>query len=68
MHRSDIPYHIEYIEELEKRVGSAIERGLEEEQAQEEVRMEEYSGYSMYEFVHFGINVPAVYEELEGKS
>jgi glyoxylase-like metal-dependent hydrolase (beta-lactamase superfamily II) len=64
MHRSDILYHIKYLEELEKQVGSAIQRGLNLEQAQEDVRMEGYSEYSMYEFIHFQVNLPAAYKEL----
>lgn len=64
MHRSDILYHIEYLEELEKQVRSAIQRGLDLEQAQEDVRMEGYSEYSMYEFIHFQVNLPAAYKEL----
>jgi glyoxylase-like metal-dependent hydrolase (beta-lactamase superfamily II) len=64
MHRRDILHHIEYLEELEEQVSSAVERGLDLEQAQEEVRMEGYSGYSMYEFIHFQVNLPGVYQEL----
>ncbi len=64
MRRPDILHHIEYLEELEEQVGSAVERGLSLDQAQEEVRMEGYSDYSMYEFIHFQVNLPAVYQEL----
>lgn len=63
MRRSDILYSIEYIEDLEGQIEEAKGRGLTLEQAQEEVRMEKYSSYSMYEFIHFQVNVPAVYNE-----
>jgi glyoxylase-like metal-dependent hydrolase (beta-lactamase superfamily II) len=63
MRRSDILYSIGDIEDLDGRIGEAKGRGLALEQAQEEVRMEKYSGYSMYEFIHFQVNVPAVYNE-----
>ncbi len=64
MRRSDIHYSIEYIEDLEEQIEEATSRGLTLDQAQSEVRLEKYSDYSMYEFVHFEVNVPAVYQEV----
>ena len=68
MHREEILFHIRYIEELSKQVGNAIERGMSLEEAKEEVLMEDYSSYSMYEFIHFGVNVPTMHGELSGGS
>ncbi len=68
MQREDILFHVRYIEELSKQVGNAIEQGRSLEAAKEEVLMEDYSSYSMYEFIHFGVNIPTVYGELSGGS
>jgi glyoxylase-like metal-dependent hydrolase (beta-lactamase superfamily II) len=65
MRRAEISYSIEYIEDLEKQVKEAKDGELSLEQAKEDVRMERYSDYSMYEFIHFQVNIPAVYEEVE---
>ncbi|MCA1717356.1 MAG: MBL fold metallo-hydrolase [Actinobacteria bacterium] len=64
MCRSDIRYSIEYIEDLVGQIEGTLGQGLTLEQAQEEIRMERYSGYSMYEFIHFQVNIPAVYNEV----
>ncbi len=68
MHREEILFHVRYIDELSKQVGKTIERGMSLEEAKEEVRMEDYSSYSMYEFIHFEVNVPTMHGELSGGS
>lgn len=62
--REDLLYPVAYLEELDRQGGEAVARGLSLEEAVRVVRMEDYSGYSMYEAIHFGVNVPAVYREL----
>lgn len=65
--RDDLLYPVAYLEELDRRVGEALGRGLSLEETAQEVRMEGYSGYSMYEAIHFGVNVAAVYRELASR-
>lgn len=60
MHRGDILHSIGYIEKLRDLAQDARDRGLTAEQARAALSMKEYSGYSMYEFIHFQINIPAV--------
>lgn len=60
MRRADILYSIEYIEELSRHIDRAKAQGATLAQARDIARMENYSGYSLYERIHFDVNVPAL--------
>ncbi|WP_435226114.1 MBL fold metallo-hydrolase [Streptomyces sp. Tue6028] len=60
MRRADILYSIGYIEKLNGLARDARDKGLSSSQIHEALTMKEYSGYSMYDFIHFQVNVPAV--------
>lgn len=58
MRREDIRYSIGYLEMLTREVEAA--GGITEQQAREQLAMSQYSGYSMYERIHLGVNVPTL--------
>lgn len=60
MGRADILHSVDYIEKLNSLAREAREKGLSAEQAREALAMEEYSQYSMYDFIHLQVNIPAV--------
>ncbi|MER6466312.1 MBL fold metallo-hydrolase [Streptomyces sp. NPDC001228] len=63
MHRSDILHSISYIERLMSLARDAKAQGMSHEQIREALAMNEYSDYSMYDFIHFDVNVPAALAE-----
>lgn len=46
---------------------SAIDQGLNLEQTVAQVKMPEYRGYALFDWVHPALNVPAAYKDLGGK-
>jgi len=64
MHRQDILYSIEYLTQLERQIATAREQKLTLEEAQKRITMPAYSRYSLFNFAHFQVNIPAVYREI----
>lgn len=64
MKRADIRWHIDYLETVKRQVQAAIDDGLTLEQTVERVKMPEFSGYALFDWVHPGLNVPAAYRDL----
>ncbi|MFF4902647.1 MBL fold metallo-hydrolase [Streptomyces sp. NPDC001068] len=60
MRRADILHSVAYIEKLNSLASEAKTKGLPADQAREVLAMKEYGGYSMYEFIHQQVNIPAV--------
>ncbi|MFJ4982417.1 MBL fold metallo-hydrolase [Streptomyces sp. NPDC088732] len=60
MRRADVLHSIAYLEELTGLAREAQGKGLSADQVREALGMKEYSDYSMYESIHFEVNVPAV--------
>lgn len=63
--REDLSWHIDYLTTVKERVGEAIERGLTLEETVEQVKMEEFRGYALFDWVHPALNVPAAYKDLK---
>jgi glyoxylase-like metal-dependent hydrolase (beta-lactamase superfamily II) len=63
MRRADILHSIAYLEELAEEAERAKARGLTLDQARDAIPMDACSGYSMYERIHFGVNLPALMGE-----
>ncbi len=53
-----------YLDELKRAVRSALESGLELEQAKKDISMAEYHGHWLYEFIHQA-NIETMWYELE---
>ncbi|MGV9703078.1 MBL fold metallo-hydrolase [Streptomyces sp. NPDC003483] len=60
MRRADILHSITYLEKLTGMAQEGWVKGLPAAQVREALAMKEYSDYSMYEFIHFQVNIPAV--------
>ncbi|MGW4675468.1 MBL fold metallo-hydrolase [Streptomyces sp. NPDC004324] len=60
MRRADILHSITYLEKLTSMAQEGWVKDLPAAQVREALAMKEYSDYSMYEFIHFQVNIPAV--------
>jgi len=64
MRPADIDFPIRYLRELDAAVSAAIAEGRSVEGTLAAVRMPHYSGYSLFEWAHNTVNVPAAYKHL----
>lgn len=61
---ADLDFIIRYLEALHEEVKSAVEKGMQLEQAQKTITMKDFQGYALWGWVHSGVNVPNTYKEL----
>ncbi len=59
-----IDFTIQYLEKLNHEVQTAIANGLSLKQIQQSVTMPNFKGYMLWDWVHIGVNIPAVYKSL----
>ena len=64
MRPADIDFPIRYLRELDAAVRAAIGEGRSLEDTLAAVGMPHYSGYSLFEWAHNAVNVPAAYKYL----
>ena len=64
MRPADIDFPIRYLRELDTAVSAAIAEGRSVEATLEAVGMSHYGGYSLFEWAHNSVNVPAAYQHL----
>ena len=64
MRPADIAFPLRYRRELDSAVSMAIDEGRSVEATLEAVGMPHYSDYSVFEWVHNSVNVPAAYQLL----
>ncbi|HTU50686.1 MAG TPA: hypothetical protein VMF56_08835 [Acidobacteriaceae bacterium] len=64
MRPADIDFPIRYLRELDTAVGAAIAEGRSVEATLEAVDMSHYAEYSLFEWAHNSVNVPAAYKHL----
>ena len=60
----EIDFTIQYLETLDNKVQTAIAGGLSLEQIQQSLSMPAFQGYALWNWVHTGVNIPAVYKGL----
>jgi glyoxylase-like metal-dependent hydrolase (beta-lactamase superfamily II) len=65
--REELRWHIDYLAEVQKQVQAAIDQRLTLEQTVAQVKMPEYRGYVLFDWVHPSLNVPAAYKDLSAK-
>jgi hypothetical protein len=65
MRPADIDFPIRYLRELDTAVSAAIAEGRSLEATIEAVGMPQYGGYSLFDWVHKTVNVPAVYHAIQ---
>ncbi len=64
MSREDIKWHTDYLATVKEKVQAAIDKGLTLEETVQEVAMPEFRGYTLFDWVHPSLNVPAAYKDL----
>ena len=67
MTREDMKWHIDYLAAIQKNVQAAVDKGLTLEETVQQTAMPEFGGYSLFGWVHPGLNVPAAYRDLSKK-
>jgi len=65
MRPADIDFPIQYLRELDTAVSAAIAKGLSLEATLKVVGMPQYSKYSLFDWAHNTVNVPAVYHAIQ---
>jgi len=59
MPRDGLRWHLDYLKAVQSGVKDALARGLSLEQTVAELKMPEFRGYQLFDWVHPGLNVPA---------
>ncbi|WP_326534999.1 MBL fold metallo-hydrolase [Pseudorhodoferax sp.] len=65
--REDLRWSIDYLAAVQAQVQAAVAQGLTLEQTLAQVRMPEFRGYALFDWVHPALNVPAAYRDLTSK-
>ncbi len=65
MRPEEIEYPLRYLRELDTAVQTAIKDGHSVESALEKVTMEDYGEYSLFDWAHRTVNVPAAFQHLQ---
>lgn len=64
MAREGLRWHLDYLKAVQAGVKDAVARGLSLEQTVAELKLPEFRGYQLFDWVHPGLNVPAAYKDL----
>lgn len=67
MRRAEIDFPIRYLHELHGVVGTAMDKGHTAETVLNTAAMPHYSAYSLFDWAHKTVNVPAAYREIQEK-
>ena len=67
MQPEEIDFTIRYLETLDNKVQTALANGLSLEQTQQSLSMPMFKGYALWDWVHTGVNIPAVYQALSAQ-
>ena len=67
MQPQEIDFTIQYLETLDNKVQTALANGLSLEQTQQSLSMPNFKGYALWDWVHTGVNIPAVYQALSAQ-
>lgn len=65
MRPADIEFPLRYLRELDSAVSKAIDEGRSVEATLKAVGMPDYDEYSLFEWAHNSVNVPAAYRHLQ---
>ncbi len=67
MSPADIEFPLRYLRELDSAVSKAVEEGRSVEETLKTVNMADYGEYSLFDWAHNQVNVPAAYSHLHGQ-
>jgi cyclase len=65
MRPAEIEFPLRYLREPDSGVSRAVDEGRSVEATLEAVAMSQYGDYSLFEWVHNSVNVPAAYQHLQ---
>ena len=65
--REGLRWHLDYLKAVQSGVKDALARGLSQEQTVAELKMPEFRGYQLFDWVHPALNVPAAYKDQTAK-
>ena len=60
-----IKWNIDYLNTVEREVKGAIADGLSLEDTVARVKLPDFQGYALFDWVHRSLNVPAAYNDLK---
>jgi len=63
--KAGLQWQIDYLEAVKSQVQAAIDEGLSLEATVQKVKMPEFRGYALFDWVHVSLNVPAAYKDLK---
>jgi cyclase len=63
-----LDFAINYLNRLHVEVKHAFNKGWNLEQIKEKAKMDDFRGYAIFDWVHFDVNLPNTYKELNGDS
>jgi glyoxylase-like metal-dependent hydrolase (beta-lactamase superfamily II) len=66
--KKGLDFAIRYLENLHSEIEQAVQKGWGLEKTVELVKMDDFRGYAIFDWVHFQINVPNTYKELKGRN
>jgi glyoxylase-like metal-dependent hydrolase (beta-lactamase superfamily II) len=64
--KKGLDFAIDYLDRLHVEVVRAIKKGWSLEQTIDKVKMDNYRGYAIFDWVHFDVNLTNTYKELKG--
>jgi glyoxylase-like metal-dependent hydrolase (beta-lactamase superfamily II) len=64
MPREGLRWHLDYLRAVQSGVKDALDRGLSLDQTVAELRLPQFRGYQLFDWVHPALNVPAAYRDL----
>ena len=66
MQREGLQWHINYLTEVKNNVKKAIDEGLNKEETVKTTTnaMQQFRGYTLFDWIHTSLNVPKAFEEL----
>lgn len=65
MPKAGLQWQIDYLEAVKSQVQAAVNEGLSLEATVQKVKLQEFRGYVLFDWVHAGLNVPAAYKDLK---
>jgi glyoxylase-like metal-dependent hydrolase (beta-lactamase superfamily II) len=64
--KAGIKFTIDYVNALKQNVEAAVKKGLTLEETKASVKMPEFDkGYELYNWLHFGFNIPNAYKDIK---
>lgn len=60
-----LDWNIDYLRYIKTAVSDGLAKGLDQGEINSQTQAEKYKGYALFNWVHFGLNLPAAYNDLK---